>query len=157
MGICYFLPVSSKSRISLIAGADYYFSSFSSSGYRENDTPYWINSDSTGSGGDVGFHGGIGLEYSISNNIAIVIGGFGRYAKISGFEGTRDQNDSNGWSDSTEGKHYYFEQVVSTGEWISLTSFGTVPPSGENVRNVRDFEIDFSGFTVRVGLKITLF
>ncbi len=155
--ICYFLPVSINSRLSLVAGAGYYFASFSSSGYRENDTPYWINTDTTGSGGDIGFQGGIGFEYSVSKNIAVVIEGFGRYAKISGFEGTRDQYDSNDWSDSTEGKHYYFEQAASTGEWISLTSFGPEPPSGEDIRNVRDFEIDFSGFTIRAGLKIKLF
>jgi hypothetical protein len=86
-----------------------------------------------------------------------VIEGYGRYAKIRGFEGTSKQYDSNNWSDSTEGKYYYFERFISTQEWLPLTSFDTEPPGGEDIRNVRDFEIDFSGFTIRVGLKIKLF
>lgn len=157
LGIIYFLPISSKSRFSLGAGAGYYFASFSSKSYRENDSPYRIDIDGTSSGGDIGFHGGIGFEYSISQNIAIVIEGFGRYAKISGFSGTRNRIDSNNWSDSRDATNYHYEQYAWTEEWLPRTSFGTEPPSGDNIRNVRDFEIDFSGFTVRIGLKIKLF
>jgi opacity protein-like surface antigen len=157
LGIYYFLPVSQKSRFSICAGAGYYFVSFSRAGYREDNSPYWIDTDFTGSGGDFGFHGGIGFEYSMSDNVAIVIEGFMRSAKIKGFEGNRKRVDSNGLNDSLDGKYYYSERYVWTEEWLPRTPIGTEPPSGEDVRNVRDLEIDFSGYTVRVGLKIKLF
>lgn len=156
-GICTYLPVSSKSRFYISAGVGYYFASFSFSNYREDDIPYWIDINFTGSGGDIGVHGGIGFEYALSKNIAIVIEGFGRYAKISGFKGTRDREDSNNWSDSSDATHYHYEHYAWTEEWLARTGFSTEPPSGEDVRNVRDFEIDFSGYTIRVGLKIKLF
>ncbi len=157
IGIRYFLPISSKSQFSLNAGVGYYFASFSSSSYRENNTPYRQDTDSNGSGGDFGFHGGIGFEYSVSKNVAIIIEGFGRYATISGFDGTRNQSDTNNVSSSVEGKYLTHERLVWTNEWLTRVSIGSEPPSGDDVRDVRDYEIDFSGFTIRIGLKIKLF
>jgi hypothetical protein len=156
-GINYFLPVSSESRIIIGACVDYYFASFSSSSYRENNTPYRQDTDSKGSGGDFGFHGGVAFEYDLSKKVAVVIEGFGRYAKIRGFEGNRNQNDTNNVRSSTKGKYYTHERFVWTDEWHTRVSIGPDPPTGEDVRNVRDYEMDFSGFTIRIGLKIKLF
>ena len=157
LGIYYFLPVSPKSQIFLHAGTGYYFVSFAREAYRENDAPYWIKNSFTGKGGDLGFQGGIGLEYAMSENIIIVIEGAGRYAKIKGFEGTRDRNDSNGWSDSTTGKYYTLDRLIGEQDWQKRTNVFTEKPSGDDVRNVRYPEIDFSGFTIRIGIKLRLF
>jgi hypothetical protein len=157
LGIYYFLPVSSKSQIFLHAGAGYYFVSFERDSRRENDTPYWIEVDLKGNDGDFGFHGGIGFEYAISENIIFVIEGAGRYAKIKGYEGTRNRNDSNGWSDSTTGEFYTLERFLGEQGWQKRTNVFTEKPSGDDVRNVRTPLIDFSGFTVRIGIKLRLF
>jgi hypothetical protein len=156
-GIYYFLPLSSNSQLSLGTGIGYYFSSFSSSSFRENNTPYRQDTESTGSGGGIGFHGGIGFEYALSETVAIVIEGYGRYAKISGFEGTRNQSDTNNVNTSAEGTYYTHERLVWSGDWLTRVSLSTEPPSGADIRNVRDYEIDFSGFAIKVGLKIKLF
>ncbi len=157
LGVYYFLPVSSRSQVFLHAGAGYYFVSFARDSTRENDTPYWIDINSTGSGGDFGFHGGIGFEYSISENVILLIEGAGRYAKIKGFEGTRNRNDSNNWSDSIDGRYYTLERLTGSQGWVKRTNVFTEKPSGDDVRNVRDPEIDFSGFTFRIGIKLRLF
>jgi len=156
-GIYYYLPVSAISRISIGAGAGYYFTSFSSSSYRENNTPYRQDTDRAGSGGDFGFHGGVAFEYDLSKNVALIIEGFGRYAKISGFEGSSSQRDTNNERSSTDGTYYTHESLVWTNEWLTRVSISVEPPSGEGIRNARDYEIDFSGFTVRIGLKIKMF
>jgi len=157
VGIYTFLPVSSKSRFSLGAGVGYYFTSFTRDARRENNSSYWIETSFKGSGGDLGFHGGIGFEYSVTRNVTILIEGFGRYAKISGFEGTRTRSDSNNFSDSFEGQYFALERFVWTGDWQTRVSINSEPPSGDDVRNVRDLDIDFSGFSIRLGLKIKLF
>jgi hypothetical protein len=130
LGIYYFIPVSSKSRIFLSLGADYYFVSFSRAAYRENDSPYWIEADYSGNGGDFGFHGGIGFEYALSGNVAIVIEGFGRSARIKGFEGNRKRVDSDGLNDSFDGKYYFSERFVGSGEWP--------PPAKHRYRTSRE-------------------
>ena len=87
----------------------------------------------------------------------IVIEGFGRYATISGFEGNRKQSDTNNVSASFDGKYLTHERLVWTDEWLTRVSVGPKPPSGDDIRNIRDYKIDFSGFTIRIGLKIGLF
>lgn len=152
----YFLPVSSKSRFSLGAGVGYYFASFTRNYLHEQVGIYWIDADFMGSASDVGFHGGIGFEYDLSEAVAIVIEGLGRYAKVSGFEGTRERIDSNNWSDSWEGKFYYSDRQHSSGTLLPRVNLSD-PSSIENAINARDYETDFSGFTIRIGLKIKLF
>jgi len=157
LGIYYFLPVSPKLRFSIGAGAGYYFARFSRTTHREDNASYWLDADFTGSGGELGFQGGIGLEYALSKNVALVIEGFGRFAKVKGFEGNRKRIDSDGLNDSFNGKFYHSERYVWTEEWLTRVSINSEPPAGDDVRNVRDLEIDFSGYTLRVGLKIKLF
>ena len=156
VGIEYFLPLSSKSRLSLGVGVGYYFAHFSRNYVSEDVGIYRIDADFTGSAGDIGFHGGIGFEYDLSNTVAVVIEGFGRYAKISGFEGSRERIDSNDWTDSWEGKYYYSDRQHSSGKLLPRVNLSD-PSSIENAINARDYESDFSGFTIRIGLKIKLF
>ena len=92
--------------------------------------------------------GGIAFEYDLSKKVAIV---------IEGFEGSRNQNDTNNAISSIEGKYYTHERLEWTDEWLTRVGIGSEPPSGEEIRNARDYAIDFSGFTVRLGLKIKLF
>lgn len=156
-GGTWFIPVSKRARISLSAGLGFYFAKFDRYYRRESGDGYWINSDFTGKGEGVGFDGGVGFEYSISNKVAIVIEGYGRYARISGIEGTRARNDSNGWSDSIEGSYYGLEREREPNIWSRVFNIATEPPGGEGTRNVRDGVIDFSGFSLRIGLKLGLF
>jgi hypothetical protein len=156
VSLYYSLPVSTKSRFSLGAGVGYYFASFTRNYLNEQVGIYWIDANFKGSASDIGFHGGIGFEYDLSSTFAIVIEGFGRYAKISGFEGTRERIDSNNWSDLWEGNYYYSDRQHSSGTLLPRVSLSD-PSSIENAINSRDYETDFSGFTIRIGLKIKLF
>lgn len=153
----YILPISPKTRIALGGGLGYYFARFTRFYRREPGTSYWIESTMTGNGAGLGVEGGISFEYAIRSNMSIIIEGSGRYAKISGVTGKRDRIDSNNWSDSIEGSYYALERERSPGEWYPVVNIATTAPSGEGTRNVRDAEIDLSGFTIKVGLKIHLF
>ena len=153
----YFLPISPKAHIVLGGGLGYYFARFTRFYRREPGTGYWINTDQTGNSSGFGVEGGIGFEYAITNSLSIIIEGSGRYAKIGGVSGKRDRNDSNNWSDTLEGSYYALERERSPGEWYRVVNIATTAPSGEDTRNVRDAELDFSGFTFRAGLKIRLF
>lgn len=156
-GLAYAFPLSGRSRVSIGAGAGYYFTSFSTSSFRETDSAYRQDTFRDGHGGSFGMHGGIAFEYDLSKNVAILIEGFGRYAKISGFEGTTAQSDTNNNNSSMDGTFYTHEHLVWTGEWLTRVAFGSEPPSGDEIRNARDYEVDFSGFAFRLGLKIRLF
>ena len=153
----YFFPIAPKMQISLNAGLGYYFAKAERFYRREPGDGYWIDSEGTGTGGGIGFDGGIEFEYSISNNVSILIGGYGRYAKISGIEGHRERIDSNNWSDSIDGNYYALERERPPWGWFPVVNIATEAPSGAGTRNVRDAHVNFSGFTIRLGLKIKLF
>jgi hypothetical protein len=156
-GAYYFLPVSPKARLSLGTGLGYYFAKFHRFYRRESGSGYWIDTDMTGKGGGIGFDGGVGLEYNLTKKITLVIEGYGRYAKISGFKGTQYRIDSNNWSDSLDGYYYALEQERLPYGWFTEVTIATTTPTGSDKKNVRDAEVDFSGFSIRVGLKIGLF
>jgi hypothetical protein len=157
VGAAYFLPVFPKSRISVGAGLGYYFAKFDRFYRREPGTGYWIDSNMTGTGQGLGFYGVIGFEYSATKKIALVIEGTGRYSKISGIKGSRERVDSNNWSDSVEAPYYALDRERLPGMWFPVVNIADPAPSGEGTRNVRDAVLDFSGFSIRVGMKINLF
>jgi hypothetical protein len=156
LGAVYFIPLFSKGKVFAGAGLGYYFTKFDRFYRREPGDGYWIDSNMTGTSQGLGFDGVIGFEYSLSKKIALVVEGTGRYAKIGGVEGSRERVDSNNWSDSIKAPYYALERERLPGIWYTVVNIADPAPSGEGTRNVRNAVLDFSGFAVRVGLKINL-
>ena len=152
LGGYYFLPTSSKSRFFINGGMGYYVSKWSGT-YLDNRDTLWFGNAANAKAGGFGVYGGAGFEFDISKNIAFVVEGFGRYAKIGGFKGEVESTDSTGGSTSEEGKLYYWE-IQGPSDWYSVIGVYDIPPSGPGVRNVREAKVDFSGFVLRVGIRI---
>jgi len=90
------------------------------------------------------------LEFKITPKMAFILEGQGRYAKISGFEGTYEYTSSSGsWNAKGEGTLYY---MLYDEKWPYLYICREKP--GAPYTNVREARVDFSGFTIRSGLKI---
>jgi opacity protein-like surface antigen len=150
IGAFYNLPLSSKTRFFLNGGVGYYFSKYSEYNLnRWNSGDSWNSHNIEANKASIGFHGGFGFEYDISKNISLVFEGQGRYAKISGFEGEKVSENSDGPQDPKEGILYHYEGTQT--EELNILS-GT--PDPDKYKNVREAEIDFSGFTIRAGIKI---
>jgi hypothetical protein len=76
--------------------------------------------------------------------------------KESDFREEWDWSMSFGPSDSRKGGLYYYELDTPYG-WLPYIEISSGVPGGANKRNVRKATVDFSGFTVRIGVKIRLF
>lgn len=100
------------------------------------------------SANSLGYHGGIGLEFYFNPNVAFVIEGQGRYAKIQGFEGTAMGVEGSS-EEEWEGTLYYVEGT----EYPSLL-IREDEPTG--YRLAREAIIDFSGLFLKAGIKIRL-
>jgi len=154
LGVYYFLPLSSRARFFLNGGIGYYFSKWSEA-YRNEWSGGWFTIDREAKASGIGFHGGVGFELNLVSNISLVFEGQGRYAKIGGFEGDKESRAFiPGWESSTEGSLYYFEWLPWTDNWYPMVDISGEEPSGDRIRNVREAEVDFSGFTFRAGIKI---
>jgi len=151
VGVFYTLPVSEMVNVVFNAGAGLYLAKYS----------YYFLSEGAWSGNTItqttsakgfGFHGGVGLEFNLASNIAFVLEGQGRYAKIGGFEGTA-KYDGSSLPYTKEGPLYYWEQMTIIGKYPRVLVREN-KPSGPDVSNAREAKVDFSGFTFLAGIKI---
>ncbi|MCK4835138.1 MAG: outer membrane beta-barrel protein [Candidatus Aminicenantes bacterium] len=154
IGVYYSFPISSKVRFFLNGGPGYYFAKFSDN-YRDEWSTGWSSRSQEASASGIGFQGGLGFEYDISKNISLVFEGQGRYAKISGFEGEQVWSNYKPDGGTTEGVLYYFEYYSSwLSDWYPIVKIRTEEPTGAEARNAREAVVDFSGFLIRIGIKI---
>jgi len=141
------------------AGGGYYFGRWNNTinyNYQYISYRYAAKTAETASAGAFGFHGGIGLEWKIAGRFSLFFEGFGRYAKISGFEGNRITTVQGSRTESTvHGTLYFYEHKYNAQYWETLLSIAN-GLSGDNYRNVREAVVDFSGWTFRIGWMVRL-
>ncbi|TRZ84538.1 SH3 domain-containing protein [bacterium] len=162
LGVFYSLLQGRKFNLFLNAGVGYYLARWEESEdyiAESQGNSFWKKLETKMHAGGIGFHGGLGLEYRLSRNIALVMEGFGRYARFGGFEGEYTEKYSGGTDVTEKGKLYYYEWSNNNKDysWIELLDRD---PSQINfsspIKNARDAIIDFSGFSLRAGIKISL-
>lgn len=93
------------------------------------------------------FEGGLGFAVEVDSYLRFFIEGSARKAKISGFEGEIKQDE--------QGTLFYFEKYDPELEfWQANTEILSEKPEGEEFRSVQEATVDFSGFSVKIGLII---
>lgn len=123
--------------------------------YRFERGPDWQEWSGEAKARGIGFHGGVGLEWPLGENFALVGEVSGRYAPISGFEGTGTfQNQSLSIPATEEGKLYAYEAKLGLTAY-SLLYIRDKLPTEAGVENAREAKVDFSGLALRLGFKIT--
>ena len=165
--IYYSLPLIFRTNLFLDIGLGYYFSKASlykchwSSGRGGWWSIYTKEEKYDVSSNGFGFHGGIGFEYSIANNLALVLEVQGRYARRSNLKGNRYFSIGTGSHyDEEEGTLYIGERDLTDegyGENFPDLIISSSKPSGEGFRNIKEVSLNLSGITFRVGVRIKLF
>ncbi|MFC2166198.1 SH3 domain-containing protein, partial [Acidobacteriota bacterium] len=129
-----------------IAKCKYYYM------YEEEDR--WQEWRGNASSSGLGFMGGIGVEKAISPRLILFLEAAGRYAQIENFEGTDEYLNSQGATSTEKGKLYIWEGHLNEVESYPLVYIREKKPSEANVSNARLAIVDFSGFYIKVGIKI---
>ncbi len=113
--------------------------------------------------GSLSFHGGLGMEYCLTKNLALVVEAQGRYVKIKNLKGSMqgEHKYREGVISKKKGTLYYFEWRY-VGPWYAPHSdfaiLEKLPEYGwDNIDIRRKASIDLSGFSLRVGIDIKLF
>ena len=104
-----------------------------------------------------GFQGGLGVEFGLSRNIALLLDVAGRYLSISSISGPGTLDGHEGlipFHIVGTGTLYYYERVASGTYYGDLTVSDTVP-SGGGLRNVREASISLSGVQFQTGVRIS--
>ena len=135
-------------------GAAYYFASCDYFARFEHDKfrQEWTG-EAKGSG--FGVLGGIGLDWRLATGFSFVAEMTGQYAPISGFEGTGTFQDSSLAAPVTEEGILYAYDAKPYGQTkYPMLFIRNKMPAEAGVENAREAKIDFSGLSLRVGLKI---
>jgi hypothetical protein len=148
LGIFITLPMNDTMSIILNVGGGLYFANYSYN-WRIEENGYWEEVNQEANAVSFGFHGGFGVEFKITPTFSFILENQGRYAKISGFKGKLNITDSYGNSHKEEGRLYYWNENSYTFVFIRGEK-----PSGANINNVREAEVNYSGFTFLMGIKI---
>lgn len=155
LGIYYSMPLASGVNLIVNGGAGYYLGQLSwdmdYSGFLSE-----YKDTFKGTKGTIGFQGGLGFEFEFSPNVAFVLEGCGRYAKLKDIVGDFKRAGTGmmgPFEESGEYTMWYYEFLIGT-EYYPQTHFDEEEPyDPPYFRNVRKAEIDLSGFSVRAGFK----
>lgn len=91
LGMYFSLPAGAIVNVNFHAGLGYYLAKVSFD-FRSSAPGSWEQSSARADANGLGFHGGLGLEFRLSPVISLFLEGLGRYASISGFEGSGENN-----------------------------------------------------------------
>ncbi len=153
LGMYLTLPAGPVVNVNFHAGLGYYLAKMSYS-LRTSAAGDWdqysIEADATG----LGYHGGLGFEFKLSRAVSLFFEGQGRYARIGGFEGSIEGTHSSGSHSSESGKLYYYKYSAGVLGAFPVIIVDDTEPSGSDVSNMREANIDFSGFSAVAGIII---
>jgi len=169
LGMYYNFPIISRIKVFSTAGIGYYSASISK--YRKFDEivsppgeSYWMwEYWKTDYKANLGLHGGIGMEYSLTKNLGLVLEVQGRYVKIKNLKGFIQSENSDSLGRISNKKGYLWSYKTS---WMGSLIYYNLdikekPPGSAipeiSITEVRKASIDLSGYSMRIGLRIRLF
>jgi hypothetical protein len=125
--------------------------------YRYDSALYWQEWEGTAHVAALGLCGGLGYEKSISGSFSLIVEVLGQYAPLTEFKGTGTYQDSTMAEPTSEdGKLWAYDASVKNKTVFPLLLVRSQKPTEAYVENVRAATIDFSGLSLRVGIKIKL-
>lgn len=154
------LPLGTKTKAYVKAGVGYYIGKSTYFVRQEARIlglpPAWQEDEGDASSNAFGFQGGMGIEFNLSESVALFFETVGRSATLKNWEGQNRYNDFLGVSESESTDWYYTEEHDGqTGKWYRTVQITDEEPSGVDIRNVRKAEISYTGVVLRLGIKIT--
>jgi len=167
LGVYYTFPFKSEMKLYINGGIGYYFARtyfyrkqkevFIRDGSIIGDYRGIVDWDLSSKG--IGFHGGVGFEYSFTKNFSLFTEVQGRYAQIKKLERDNIYESSEYYGPHYCGTMYYFEEKrdIFIDKYYSSLGISREKPDEPEYRNVREARLDLSGFCFKVGIKIRLF
>jgi len=101
----------------------------------------------------LGLQGAMGFTRSIGPRLGLVVELAGHYAKINGFQGKDTFRSSSGQTLIEKGTLYLIQAEVSEQQSYPLLFIRASKPREAGVIDAREAQIDFSGFSLKIGLR----
>lgn len=158
ISIFYSLKEQKNYSVNLIGGLGYYFSKLEQNETISHISKYFSSLDTVElnvNGGNIGVHAGFLISYEINRNFSFLLEGLGRYAKIRNLEGNIFSLESDEYQNILGTLKIFGVRVNEMpGEYAFL---GMKLPNIGQTTKIENASLDFSGFSLRIGLKMYLF
>jgi hypothetical protein len=106
--------------------------------------------------GNVGFQGGLGIEYALAPRVLVFFEALGRYARFNNFpSATYNYDYYDGYHDDWSGKIYIVTQTTPDWTYTRIYILETEPVPDEDTTYYEP-RFDFSGFALQVGFRVKL-
>ena len=152
-GLHYLVPVSNGLDVRFQAGAAYYLARAEAE-YSREWSDYWEKDRYSLKSRGWGYQGGMGLELRLNRWTAVFLEGQYRSARISNFSGSVELTSSEEGQIRREGELYLIDYKLTEGVVFSLIDVLAQEPSGPAFLNVKKAVVDFSGFSLNLGLTL---
>ena len=147
-----FLSVAPFSHLYFKGGISYYFARFSYL-YQIQGEGLIQGWEGKATARGLGLMGGLGFIKEVTPSLSLVAEGTGRWSKIDGFKGKGTSENESGEILTEEGKLYFIQNQVLEEKTHSTLFIRRTKPNEVGVIEAREAKIDFSGFSLRVGLR----
>jgi hypothetical protein len=102
----------------------------------------------------LGLLGGLGFKKNLSSNLSLLAEITGRHAKIRGFKGKEDSQDSSGQKATEKGTLYLIQTQILEERTHSVLFIRETRPNEAGIIDAREAQINFSGMSLKVGFQI---
>ena len=133
-------------------GISYYFAQYSYTYLfqTENLTQQW---EGKSNAQGFGLSGSLGFSKSYSSNLSLFAEITGHLAKIEGFKGKENFQDSSGKISTQEGTLYLIQRQILEERTHSVLFIRETRPNEAGIIAAKEAQIDFSGMSFKVGLR----
>jgi len=118
---------------------------------------YWYEWSNTYNSEGLGLYAAVMLEYELFKFVAVVLEAEQKWAKIDGFKGPYTYKYFDGKDEIAEnGKaslYFYESNQWGLGNYYSILMGHKDRPDSEDIRNIRQGELNFSGYSFKVGIR----
>jgi hypothetical protein len=112
---------------------------------KEEETRFFYTTSETAKAGRTAFLGGLGFNYNLDPAFGFFFEATAMSARVEGFSGENALGQT--------GTLYSYEEYLPDVDfWQAKMGLQPEAPSGANFRNVREATVDFSGFSIKMGL-----
>ncbi len=145
----YHIPLTARFRAYAKAGAGFVWAKHveREGSKKETSKNFNYSLEENASVSDTTYQAGLGLDFSLESSVRFFLEGSYRSMRLRGFSGDPGTGET--------ATLYHFEEYTPDLDfWQAKNRLSVLPPAGETIRSVRETEVDFSGFSLILGVAI---
>jgi hypothetical protein len=147
--VYYHVPLTARFRAYAKAGAGFVWAKHVEREGSKKETAKNFNYslEENASASDTTYQAGLGLDFSLESSVRFFLEGSYRWMRVSGFNGDAGTGE-------TATLYNFEEYSPDLDYWQAKNRLSSLPPEGDTFRSVRETEVDFSGFSLILGVSI---